>query len=253
MSSSDQEQRILQYGDDAVERPLDAILNDSSVAEPFQKSKRKKRKKATGKLVLITANGYGGFDSKSKEINALEGGSWLPHTEDFNNTASHTRGKIHFGASNADEFFGALQSVKGNISRIVFIGHGSPGHLGLSGDPLNFFGETLDSNDIERWRGDINTSIKPKLLKNAKLDLVACNLAVSGDFMAKLSKALGVCVRAFNEPVLWCTTYNKEQQTIISRGRIGAKSIVVGKSCGRSKKGWFKGVNKFIPPIEQCP
>lgn len=251
MSPPNQKWDFLQYGDEAVERPIDSVLDDSAVAEPMKKDKRKKRKQSAGKLVLITANGYTGYDSVQDEINALQGKFWFPHTKDFNQTAADTRNKIHFGASNADEFFGALQNVRGKISRIVFIGHGFPGGLGLSGEPLNFFGKTLESTDIDHWQADINESIKPKLMENAKIDLVACNLAIDKAFMSDLANALGICVRAFSEAVVWCTTFDKDKKKITGRGRIGPKSAVKGKSC--SDKAWSKGVNNFVPPEEVCP
>lgn len=253
MSPPDQERDFLQYGDEAVDRPIDSVLDDSVAADPMKKDNRKKKKKRPqlGKLVLIIANGYTGYDSVQDEIKALENGYWLPHNEDFRKTAAHTRSKTLRGASKADEFFGALQSVNGKISRVVYIGHGFSSGLGLSGSPLDFFGETLESTDIERWQADINTSIKPKFTKGAKMDLVACNLAADESFISNLANALGICIRAFSEPVQWCTTYNKGQNKITSRGRIGPKSATKGKSC--SDKAWSKGVNKFVPPKEVCP
>lgn len=256
MSPPDQERDFIEYGEEAVERPVDSVLDDSVAAEPMKKDKRKKKKKkkwSAGKLILIVANGYGGFKSVQDEIKALQGGFWLPHNEDFRKTAAHTRNKTLLGASNADEFFSGLRGVKGKISRIVYIGHGFRGGLGLSGDQLDFFGETLESTDIDRWQADINTSIKPKLMKDARIDLVACNLALDKAFMQKLADALGICVRAFSEPVLWCTAYDKSKNEITSRGLIGPKSAVQGKSC--SDKAWSRGVNKFAPPKkdEVCP
>jgi len=211
------------------------------------------KKKSSGKFVLIVANGYPGYHSPDDEIKRIKAHLWFPHTKDFLATAQDTHNKELWRASTADEFFGALQSVKGKISRIAFLGHGNQSAgLGLSGDIVNynFFGNTLDSNDLDRWQQGINTTIKQKLNDDAKIDLFACNEAVNKDFVKHMAKAFGVEVRAFDEKVMWCITFGEGK--ITSRGRIGAESAVKGiKSC--LDKAWHKGVNDFVPPLPKGP
>lgn len=250
--NEDREDRILGYGQEAVDGALDDVLDDS-VLDPFNQGGNSKRgkKKASGKTLLITASGYGGFASTAKEIEAIESGIWLPHNADFNQTAAHTRGKTHFGASDKKQFIGAIEGASGKLSRIVFIGHGFSSGLGLSGDQLDLFGETFDETSIDEFQDNINQNIKPKLLKDAVFDIIACNVGVSSGFLSKMANAFGICIRAYDEEVLWCVSFNKANNQITGRGRIGPKSQVSGKKC--SDQSWFRGVKKVVPPVKKCP
>ena len=229
-----------------ISTPSLSHLNENSNFPMIQRQKRM-RKKAAGKQLIIIANGYPGYRSDKKEVEASQKGLWFPNTPDFSATASDTQ-KRFSGARTADEFFGALQSEKNRIKRVAFIGHGNPSGLGLSGKPMSFFEKGLTKSDITRWQQSINKDIKPKLSKDTTLDLFACNTAIGGGFMKALAQSLGVCVRGFTGQVFWCLGFNKVH-TITSRGRIADSRVKT--DC--SGKGWFKGVNKLTPPSKICP
>jgi hypothetical protein len=235
--------KALSYGDEAVKN---RVTDYDNVLMPTKKGT------SPGKLVLIVANGYSGYKTVGDEIAALEGGYWLPHTQDFLATAADSGINEPEGASTANEFFAALQGVSGKISRIVFIGHGSSTALGLSGTPLDFFGETLDSNDLKSWQEDIDRTIKPKLNKDAKIDLIACNDHAGKAFVKDMANALGICVRYFPEAVMWCVSYDETKKVITGRGRLGPQSRV-GDSKNCSQSVWYEGVKKLIPPEKECP
>jgi hypothetical protein len=219
--------------------------SESSSAPTIQRQKEKKAKPA-GQQVIIIANGYAGYSSDTAEIERSESGTWLPNTPDFARTASDTQ-KGFQGASTADEFFGALQSATGKIRRAVFIGHGNPGGLGLSGTPTSVFGNDLTESDLTRWQSSIDSDIKPKFSEGATLDIYACNVAAGATFIKALATSLGICVRAFSGAINWCLGHTG--QAITSRGRIGGS----GRNPNCADKSWHTGVNTFVPPDKACP
>jgi hypothetical protein len=273
MSSPDQEQPALGYGNDAVERPQ-VVIEDDSILTPLgvpKPAKKRKPQKGRGKLITIVANGFPGYNNDPKEVERADGKLWFPNTIDFNRTASDTTGAQRYGASNAAEFFGALQAAKGVISRVIFIGHGNESGLGLSGDTLSIQDERLTKDDFGRFQQLIDDAIKPKLATDAVIDILACKAAAGTGFIQAMASSLNVTVRGFAEPVMWCLdwegvgksdgTPDYSQARVTSRGRIVAASKLrqweranPGRRprC-RNRKLWHKGANKFIPPVPVSP
>lgn len=226
----------------------DEKIDSSAISTNSRTIRRQKRKKtqAAGKQIVIIANGYPGYSSEKKEIEDSQKGLWLPSTSDFKTTATDTQKSIQ-GASVADEFFGALQSVGGKIKRVIFIGHGNTSGLGLSGKPMSWFEKGLDQSDLTRWQNSIDTDIKPKFVEGATLDIYACNVAAGGTFIKALAQSLGICVRGFPGPVYWCL--GNKDGAVTSRGRIASSIVKTDHTC----KGWHKGANKLAPPDKICP
>jgi hypothetical protein len=274
MSPPDQEQRALGYGTDAVERPQ-VVIEDDSILTPLgvpKPAKKRKPQKGRGKLITIVASGFPGYNNNDpKEVERADAKFWFPNTIDFNRTASDTTGALRFGASNAAEFFGALQAAKGLISRVIFMGHGNENGLGLSGDTLSFQDERLIKDDFGRFQQLINDEIKPKLATDAVIDILACNTAAGEGFIQAMASSLNVKVRGFAEPVMWCLdwkgvvksdgTLDYSQANVTSRGRIVAGSKLrqwekanpgMRPRCS-NRKLWHKGANKFIPPVPVSP
>src|SRR5215468_12268318 len=107
-------------------------------------------KSAGGGITIIII--AGGFDQAlsdeqlAEQLHASGRTHWSPGTKDFERTARDTQSSNLYYARTDDEFFGALQASQGPIGRIVFIGHGASGALGLSPS-----GETLNADSVSRW------------------------------------------------------------------------------------------------------
>jgi hypothetical protein len=270
-ATTSDDDRVLGYGEDAVERPQ-VVLDDEFLAPPpgvphGKKKQPSKKHRKKGKLVVIVAGGFeGDKGNDAEEVRRHEAESWSPNTKDFMRTARDTLGvdKPIRSASNAKQFFGALADVEGNISRIVYIGHGGSGGLVLSGDTFGFPDETLEKGDFGGFQNLIDAKIRPKLLDGAVLDLVACSVAVDLDFMKDMATSLGVVVRGFDDEIAWCLkpegvkkgegSPDYSQAEIRSRGRIARLGDVKEWEANNPKKEkpdctnskvWHKGVGNL--------
>jgi hypothetical protein len=206
MSPPDLEQQILGYGDEAVNRPVDAILDDQVTADPLKKGGKEKKpvdrckEKASGKTLVIVAGGWK-YATKEDEIFAIEKDSWQPTTADFKLMAE-LDDDTPLLASSAKEFFEHIASQpQGSIGRVVFIGHGGFA-LVFSGVPGGIgAGNQLDTRNLADLQGDIDKNVKPKLHRNAKIDLVTCYIGGNEQFMDVLANAMDRCVRGFTDAV----------------------------------------------------
>lgn len=224
MSPPDQDREFLRYGYEAVQQPINAVLDDSVTAEPMGK-KKKGSKGTTGQTVILVASGFGGYSDEAEEIDAIKSNKWVPHSEDFKATAGYTT-KSYFEITNAGKFIGALgENISGKIGRIVFIGHGSPTHLGLSGrreDSVTRFTESLTVSDLNNYHDYVLNKIQPKLDENLTIDLIACESGLGKKFIEKLAATFNRCVRGFKGAVYWKHPINDEETKITNRGRISA-------------------------------
>ncbi len=219
--------------------------------------KRAKRKaKRTGKVVVLVAGGFKLFGSDAEEAEFLEklgGGTitarWYPSTRDFLATANDTQSRpAPIMVSTAADVLGALQHEPGVFGRVIFIGHGSPGGLGLTGSlsgSMMRFSEMLRKEDLTDPKWDtVVQQIKDKFREDATFDIYACNVAVGDSFMKELARAFDVRVRSFKGEVWWCVQHDAKSKTITSRGRVAPEDGPA--DC--SQKPWRKGVRTWIPP-----
>ena len=231
---------------------LTHVVQQRSSGPILQRKRRRRptggRKGGAGKQIVIYARGYKPYKSEAKEIEFLDSGMWLPTSADFEQTAFDTQSRNIYGAANASEFFGALQKAKGRIKRVVVIGHGGTSGISLSGGALSFgFSQGVDVNALETWKVNISR-MKHKFAK-ANIDIYACDLGLGGAFAAQLAKSFGATVRAYDGPVYWCVRHRGNR--IVSRGRISPPKVKRAEEC--SGAGWYKGVNKLIPPVRAKP
>jgi hypothetical protein len=210
----------------------------------------KPSKVVKGNQIIIVSGGYPGVSDEKAEIERIKNNTWVPATRDFVQTASDTQ-KSFSAASDVAQFMGALQAEPGSISRIVFVGHGNADGLALSGDSHGFATKTLTAQELDAWQNTIDSSIKPKLVEGATIDLIACNVAMGKQFMEKLAKSFGKCVRAYVEEVAWCVDH--DEKVITLRGRIAPQSAIANKKLTCGDKAWQVGVSKMIPPHKVCP
>jgi len=237
----------MDYGELAAQLPEEVI--HYLVAASEEQKAGESKVLSSARLVVIVANGFPGYRGDvKKEIHEAKIRVWLPGTPDFIATAGYTTKGEYYGASNAEEFFGALANHKGKINRVIFIGHGQSEALGLSGDTSGFFSNALGVLGIPKWQNYINAKIKPKLTRNATIDLVACNVAVGEVFMREMAKAFGICVRGFTQPVLWCLKWNEDETAITSRGLVALES-----KDGRCAGTIYRDVKALAPPKVVCP
>ncbi len=237
----DQDPDFLRYGDEAVDQPIDFVLNDVAVADPMKKDKKKKKgkKKAKGKTVILIASGFPGYPDAAAEIEAIKGNKWSPHSEDFQETATG------WSVEDAGRVIGTLKGISGPIGRIVFIGHGSPTSLGLSGNRVGSvirFTEKLSATELDVYQDNISKTIVPKLHENATIDLIACNTAISKTFMKKFATIFKRCVRGFGGYIYWQHPISDAGDEIMNRGWISSDG-----------KTFHKGIKDLKFPVTICP
>lgn len=203
-----------------------------------------------GITVIIIAAGFDQTGSDEQLAEQLHGSGrihWSPVTKDFERTARDTQSSNIYGARTDDEFFGALQASPGPIGRIVFIGHGASGALGLSPS-----GGTLNADSVSRWQASIDQQIKPKLAAGAVIDLFSCEAGGDVGIMQTLAAAFGVCVRGYETALNWCVYSPPDSNVITSRGRwIAGSTDQADPDCDAPE--WHKGVAVAVPPVNVCP
>jgi len=214
------DERVLTYGDRAVDDTADAVLDDRALELGGPGGGRKKRptkKKPSGVVVVIVAGGFPGYASEKDEIADMGANRWLPHTEDFKETA----GPGFWEATNVSYFLGAINKQTKTIARVVFIGHGSPTGLGLSGKrdgSVTRFTEKLDADALDENQDTIR-QLAAKLHPDATIDLVCCDVGLGQSFIKRMANSFGRCVRAFQGAVYWEHPLNETKTAIANRGR----------------------------------
>jgi hypothetical protein len=237
MSLPAPEEQILGYGDEAIDRPLDAILDDSAAADPMKKGNKKPKTKCNprikGKTIIIIASGFK-YPKKSDEIFAIEKDSWMPTSKDFRVMGSAHGGSV-LEASNAKDFFEHIgNQSKGSVKRVVFVGHGGVAGLGFSGTllPITQFSAELTSSNIGDYSVIINNKVKPALHRNAQIILIAC-YAGSTNLMDALANTLKRCIIGFQGPI------EVENPSVSDSGNITKRGFTrVGEKQKDYKKGW---------------
>lgn len=192
------------------------------------------------RIHVMYAGGFPGYRTERDEIDKFKRDLWWPSTPDFDATAAYT-GKLRYPVSLPSEFFGSLTKV-GSARRIVFIGHGGKGQIGLTGRGTSFKHQ-IDLSELKSRRAWIHSNLRPKL-KNRTLDLFTCYGAAGSAFAQQLATDLGVTVRAFSGPVFWTLVLDESKKKIVRRGLM----------CPTSKcKKKIKGAHKVAPPKKFVP
>jgi hypothetical protein len=203
-----------------------------------------------GITIIIVAAGFDQNGSDEQEAELLQGTNrtrWSPGTKDFERTAKDTQKSNIYGAKIDNEFFAALQQTAGPFGRIVFIGHGGSGALGLSPS-----GGSLNADSVSRWQASIDQEIKPKLATGATIDLFSCEAGGDVGIMNALAAAFGICVRGYATALNWCIYSPPDSKLITSRGRWIEGSVdKADPDCDAPE--WNKGVAAAVPPVNVCP
>ena len=226
MSPSDPERALLDYGNEAVEDPLEAVLDDGVTASPFREGGRKKGKKkknkcekrARGKTLIIVSGGYS-YTDEATEVSAIEHDSWMPSTADFEAAVKADDG-TPLRARNPSEFFKHIaDQPTGSVGRVVFVGHGHTNGLLFAGDPAGFGAVAgLYESTLSEFQADIESKLKPKLHPNAKIVLVTCNTGGGQAFIDALVNAFDRCVRGFDSAIEYRNPTVTDEKTITDRG-----------------------------------
>lgn len=203
------DERVLDYGDRAVDDVADAVLDDSVLGLAAGK---KAHAKKSGKLLVIVAAGFPPYPQATDEVADMAANRWLPHSEDFRATASANVGNNFFEATNVTTFLGPIANQT-RISSLVFIGHGGPDGIGLSGSREGAFDEMLGSEELAANAGTI-AGLVAKFDPAATIDLVCCNTGAGEKFVAALAAAFQRCVRAYRNEVFWLHPLNADSTAV---------------------------------------
>lgn len=264
---------VLEYGNQAVNKPVEDVVQKPSEAAIGKadnvvelKGEKGKAASESARPLIIIAGGYSGYKSPEIEIDHIKIRNWVPNTVDFETTARET-GIVFSSAHTANEFFNILSEFTGYISKIIFIGHGNRKALGLAGDAegVGMFTEKIDSETLIDFDDKIKNKIRPKISPGAEFVIIACKAAAEQKLVQSISDSFGIVVRAYSEPVEWCISYTKNEQTQVFRffrGRLALESDVrpyyievhdefVPPLCDH--KVWKIGVKKMIPPVAARP
>jgi hypothetical protein len=237
---------VLEYGNDAVQKPADAALGYGNSAVEYKDKKNPKPKKSTpGKPVVIISGGYGGYKSQADEIKAMEV-KWYPNTADFIVAAKKIQQDV-WGAKKVDNFFAVLNRYN-KISKITFLGHGSSSGIALSGEPGDLQDE-LTVQELEKWNQWIKDNIVPKLDPNATIDIYACRAAqgLGQPYLKAIANSFERCVNSFTEEVAFqLPEADKDKSKIVNRPG-GVATI------SDAKAGNWKKLSEIKPPISVCP
>jgi hypothetical protein len=132
----------------------------------------------------------------------------------------------------------------GRISRVAFLGHGSPGYIQFSSDKK----ARLGGGDLEEWEDIIAREIKPKFTSKATIDLCACSVAI-GDvsgLMQGMANRFGCKVRGFGEWLAWSYTASGQPT-----GLMAPRSVVANLKDSTSKKGVFRSLKDLFSHYQE--
>ena len=172
---------------------------------------------------MIVAGGFPGYGSEKAESAAMGANSWEPGTRDFIAAGEGVQAGKH-----CSRFFRLSEAQPGTIRRVVFIGHGNPSVLGLSGG-LNemgamHFSETIDTKSSLR-KPRSNPADRCEAGPDVTIHLVCCNTAghmgASQSFLKKMANSFGRCIRGFKGSVFWDYPINDQTKELeeANRGR----------------------------------
>lgn len=235
MSPPNRQPGFLDYGDVAVNNPLDAILDNRAAADPLkrggdekQEVLKKCRKKAAGKTLVIVAGGWN-YNSTQDEIDAINNGPWRPTTADF--FAAGGAGAL--SANNAKGFLQLIANQSfDSVGRVVFIGHGGLGGIKFSGDASTGAGsESMDTGDLATFSDFIKNNVVPNLHRNAKIELITCLNGADQLFMDAMANAFDRCVKGFNSLIEF-------RIPDVSDSKISGRGYTRVGGAGKFKKGW---------------
>lgn len=242
---------ILKYGDDAKRYGEKALgYPDADAYARGSKSY----------ILVIFAGGYNTYGADiSREINDIKIGRWYPHTKDFEKTADFINSKNKVIVKDKDGFIGAFLTFKGKISKVVFIGHGSSTSLGLSGDSSSFFSEEFNAGAISAYQQVIDDKIKPLFTEDASFEILSCNAGAGKAFVTAIAKGFGITVKAFNQELAWCVTYDEAKIRVTHTGKIAPLSEVkaekakLGRDPDETNAIWHAGTSSLVFPVIITP
>jgi hypothetical protein len=240
---------VLEYGNDAVQKPADAALGYGNSAVEY-KDKGKKtpnpKKSPPGKQVVIVSGGYGGYKSDADEIKAMET-KWYPNTADFIVAARKIQQNV-WGAKKVNNFFAVLTKYD-KISKIIFLGHGSSSGIALSGEPGDLQDE-LTIDELSKWNQWVKDNIVPKLDAGATIEIYACHAAqgLGQPYLKAIANSFERCVNSFAEEVAFeYPELDKDKSKIVKRTG-GVATISDAKA-----KNWKYKLTDVKPPVSVCP
>lgn len=250
------EEEFVGYGEKAAELPKEVTEVAIAMGSDKKGDKKPRKKRKKGKFIVIFASGYPrAQNTEAAEIEAIDSGLSTTWSADFKATARASQSRWIYPAKKPSEFFGPLEVVSGPFRRIAFIGHGYHGWLGLSGYGYRT-DITLEKQDLDKRKENIDKKIKPKLLDNTTIDIYACSVAVKKEFMKAIANAFGCRVRGFDEAVAWCVSHDGTK--ITSRGRIASytessKFRSSDRIIPNCKDKVWKNIRQLIPPVTVNP
>lgn len=200
---------------------------------------------------IIYAGGFNDYEGKTDAEELLDSakGKWAPGTPDFLQTANDSGTRDIWSADDDGEFLGVLTSHSKPIKRLVFIGHGSPFRLGLSGSQQGRFSKSLGKDSLTK---QVFKQHLPKVKwgKDARFDIFACNTGLGGEFLQALADAFRIPVQGYEGAIWWCLGHDQKNRKITSRGRISSRSGPGGQC---HKKPWVQGIKNMTPPVAYLP
>jgi hypothetical protein len=235
MSPPNRQRDFLDYGDTAVDYPIDVILDNPAAAEPLKKrgddekeALEKCKKKARGRTLIIVAGGWH-YKSTKDEIFAIKHDTWSPTTTDFLVVAGPNAKR----ATTAKEFLQHIARQQPNsLARVVFIGHGGIDGIKFSGDADTSHGpENLDTNNIPQHLEFIKNRVRPKLHKNARIELVTCTNGADEAFMDAMANAFDRCIKGFDTDIEF-------RNPTVSDSKISDRGLTRVAGRKKYKKGW---------------
>jgi hypothetical protein len=247
--SEENQNPVLEYGNEAVQKPADAALGYGNSAVQYKGKKTSSPKKSTpGKKVVILSGGYKGYKSEADEIKAMET-RWFPNTADFKAAANKLQQHDVWSAKKVDNFFAALNQYK-KISKITFLGHGSSSGMALSGEPGDL-DEEITEEKLDTWNQWINENIVPKLDANATIEIYACHAGqgVGQPYLKKVANTFHRCVTSFAQEVF-------VQEPEVDKDKLKILNRPGGVADNRSdaKAGNWQTLKQMPPPLPPvCP
>ena len=178
------------------------------------------------------------WPSEQAEIDAINGGSWFPSTQDFAAAIKNSgaKGKHHTIVDHSASFINLVfMQPKGSITRLNFVTHGSSDSIGLQGrieDDGVYFDEELEAGVLQGFKEngilkDDGTvvpwpEVKARFAKDAVIVVYACKAALSEAFLQDLADIFGVTVQGFTAELHY--TYSGEA---LSDSKIDRKQLKI--------------------------